>query len=883
MVTTQAATPLRFGRFELQPNERRLLADGQDVPLGARAFDLLLALAERPGRLVSKRALMEFVWPGLVVQDNNLAAQMSALRKALGDQVVVTIPGRGYRLVAPVTTVGAAPVDAATPPAAGAGAGAASPLLRLPTRLPAELQPLLGRDDDLSSLAALLDRHRLVSVVGVGGMGKSLLVAHLLERLPHLRPQLCPQGVCWVELTPMADAAALPAAVAAALGVQIGGGEPLQALCSTVAPLAMVLALDNAEHLSADVARLCRALLRAAPRLRLLVTSQVPLKLAAEQVYRLGPLAAPPQAVSAAQAMDFPAVELFVERERATGLPFGLSDDNASTVAALCRALDGVPLAIELAAARAPLLGVQQLRAALGERLALLGPSRNRHAPARQQTLLAAMQWSHDLLPLREQTVFRRLAVMPCSAALGFIQEVVAASDHGDELDAWAVLDALDALVDRSLVALVMADAAEPPRYRLLETARLFAQRQLDASGERAALQRRHALAVASRADMEYLELFGGTIGVDAWLRRMALEFDHARDALAWARAAGDQGVELTVAATLLRALPPSLHAERMALADAVEPHIGPDLPPALQQRAWLELSCALADTRKPRSLEAAERALSLARALLPDAAHRSEARGDAGFVLYLALCRMASAMAQSGDVAGARAPLAEALALEDTAWPAQRLLWAAEAALAVARLGGETAQALQIGRHLVKLDRERGSDGSIALGNLIDHELAAGDAAAAARNGAALVAALSGSRHEYSLAFARINLCAALLAQGEVAQAREVLSAAWAPAIAFDLPHVVAAYLAQLAALEQRPTAAAQLLGCAEHGYQVRAEAVEGNEAAAMACSRALAAAALGNAAFRRAHAAGKRLRGQRIGELGLGRDDDALATGAQ
>lgn len=880
MVTTRVATPLRFGRFELQPNERRLLADGEDVPLGGRAFDLLLALAERPGRLVSKRALMDLVWPGLVVQDNNLAAQMSALRKALGEQVIVTIPGRGYRFVAPLVAAGGAPADAATAPAA---AGATDPSARLPTRLPAQLQPLLGRDDDLSALAALLERHRLVSIVGAGGMGKSLLAAHLLERLPQLRPLAYPQGVCWVELTPMADATALPGAVAAALGVRIGSGEPVQALCAAVAPLAMVLALDNAEHLSADVAGLCRALLRAAPRLRLLVTSQVPLKVAAEQVYRLGPLAAPLQAVSAAQAMGFPAVALFVERARATGLPIDFGDDNASAVAALCRALDGMPLAIELAAARAPLLGVPQLQAALGERLALLGPSRNRHAPARQQTLLAALQWSHGLLPLREQTVFRRLAVMPGSAALGFVQQVVADSDHGGEIDAWAVLDALDTLVDRSLVALVMADAAEPPRYRLLETARLFAQRQLDASGERAALQRRHALAVASRADAQYVELFGGTIGVDAWLHRMALEFDHARDALAWARAAGERGVELTVAATLLRALPPSLHGERMALADALEPHIGPGVPPALQQRAWLELSCAWADTRKPRSLEAAERALTLARTVVADAGRRAGSLGDAAFVLYLALCRVASAKAQSGDVAGARPPLAEALALEDTAWPAQRLLWAAEAALAVARLGGETARALQIGRQLVRLDRERGGDGSIALGNLIDHELAAGDAAAAARDGAALVAALAGSRHEYSLAFARVNLCAALLALDEVVQAREVLSAAWAQAIAFDLPHVVAAYLAQLAALEQRPTAAAQLLGCAEHGYRVRAEAVEGNEAAAMARARALAAAALGETAFRRAHAAGKRLRGPRIGELGLGHEDNALATAAQ
>src|SRR6185369_6701303 len=186
MTAPAAAALLRFGRFELQAHERRLLIDGHAARLGARAFDLLLALAERPGRLVDKATLIDLVWPGLVVQENNLAAQMSALRKLLGEDVIATIPGRGYRFVAPLDGP-AAPHAPPSPPARG-------PLLR--TNLPAELPALLGRGDDLAALGALIDQPRLVSVVGAGGVGKSLLTQHVLAA----RRAAYVHGVCWIEL-----------------------------------------------------------------------------------------------------------------------------------------------------------------------------------------------------------------------------------------------------------------------------------------------------------------------------------------------------------------------------------------------------------------------------------------------------------------------------------------------------------------------------------------------------------------------------------------------------------------------------------------------------------------------------------------------------------
>ncbi len=794
----------------------------------------------------------------MVVQDNNLAAQMSALRKVLGGDVIATIPGRGYRFVARIESAD----GAAAPASPGYRAGVAA-ARRCARNLPLELIPLLGRGDELAQLRALVDAHRLVTIAGAGGIGKSLLAQHLLQE----RRSAYPQGVCWVELAPVTTAAAVPAAIASALGIDIASGEPLAALAAAAAPLQLLLALDNAEHLLDAVADVCAVLHAAAPGLRLLLTSQAPLQLGAERVLRIAPLAVPEATLPARDALQFGAVALFVDRAGAVDGRFALTDENAPAVIELCRALDGLPLAIELAAARAQTLGLRTLRSSLGDRLQLLRARHRRDAPQRQQTLRAALQWSYDLLPPREQQVFRGLGVLPGSAPLAFIQRVLLDPADGGGLDEWAVLDALDTLVDRSLVAVLAADADASTRYRLLESPRAFALERLAQAGERQALQRRHAAATALACDALYKSHFSGRIGVDDWQLRLAGDLDHARDALAWARAASDTAIELGVGATLLRALPPSQHAERMALADALARRAGADAPPVLQQRAWIEISCAWADTRKTASRDAAQRALALARTL-------DEADGDR-FTLYFALCRTVSAAVQAGEPDAATAPLAELQALEDPAWPAQRLLWGADAAQLVARFRGDTAEALRRSRRLVALDLERGSDGSIALGNLIDHELAAGDAAAAARTGARLVALLEGSRHEFSLALARINLCAALLALDDGAQAQAVAQACWPQARAFDMPHVAAVYLGLLAALQSRPQAAARLLGYADASYAARREQHEGNEAQALARARALATAALGEAAFGAAHADGAALRDIDIAELAFSCDD--------
>ncbi|HEX2009856.1 MAG TPA: winged helix-turn-helix domain-containing protein, partial [Roseateles sp.] len=487
---TREGGSLHFGdgRFELQPHERRLLVDGAPATLGARAFDLLLELVRRPGVLRTKNELLEAVWVGVVVEEGNLTTQVSTLRKVLGGEIIATIPGRGYRFTARVhggheanPATGAAELPGAT--AAHAAPPAPAPEApRLQTNLPAMLPHMVGRSDDLAALHELVAQHRLVSITGAGGMGKTTVALHLAaeRQQGRLGQPGYRHGVCWVELATVTDAAALPSAIAAAIGVRTGSGEPLASLCAAVMSLEMLVVLDNAEQVADGVAQVVQALLEQAPGLRLVVTTQVPLRLASEIVYRIGPLMVPEVALPAAQALDFSAVALFAQRARMADARFVLTDANAPAVIELCRQLDGLTLAIELAAARAPMLGVQQLVDSMTDRLKLLTVSRNRTAPARQQTLRATLEWSHGFLDDNERTVFRRLAVFAGSASLTMVQRVVA----DDTLDEWAALDALVVLVERSLVSVLTTDDGAEPRYRLLDSPRLYALERLREAGE---------------------------------------------------------------------------------------------------------------------------------------------------------------------------------------------------------------------------------------------------------------------------------------------------------------------------------------------------------------------------------------------------------------
>ncbi len=471
---------LRFGSIEIRPAQRQLWVEGREVPIGGRAFDVLLHLAEHRHQVVPKNQLLEHVWQRMEVNDSNLQTQISALRKLLGNKAIATFPGRGYRFtlehsdepsgaIAPVTTVESnAPISPTAP----------APVAKA---LPPAPTGMLGRDDDLAALERLLQQHRLVTVVGAGGIGKTTLAL----AGAHGAQADATDGAAWVELAPLADPALLVSVVARELGIPVPGSNPQAALVKALAERRMLLVLDNAEHLLEAVAALVQALLEGAPGVRVLVTSQAALSLGGERLFRLGALAAPDLGVSVEEALSYGAVALFVDQAQAADRHFQLTPENLPAVVDLCVHLDGVALAIKLAAARLPLFGLKGLQARLSERFRLLGQG-PRSAPSRQQTLRAALDWSHALLSPDEQTVFRRLGVFLSSFEL----DLAAKTACDDTLDEWAVIEALGALVDRSLV---MLDAKSDGRYRLLESAREYALGKLDEAGERRSMNERAA------------------------------------------------------------------------------------------------------------------------------------------------------------------------------------------------------------------------------------------------------------------------------------------------------------------------------------------------------------------------------------------------------
>lgn len=518
----------RFDNIELRPSTRQLLIEGQPANLGSRAFDVLSALIAHRERMLSKNELLEMVWPNLVVEENNLQVHVSALRKLLGPKAIVTIPGRGYRFAAaldamPALATAAASVGAPAPNPRGAPMASAARALRSETgNLPALLPPLLGRDAELALLRELVQQHRLLSVLGPGGIGKTSLARAVARQVAHdFR-----DGAWMVELASTSEPATLPGAVALALSINLPGRADASVELAERLRGHELLVLDNCEHLIEAVAALVGHLLEAVPNLHVLVTSQEPLKLAAERPVRLGALAVPDHAVLA-DAATHGAVALFVARVGAMQPGFRLDEGNLDAVVDICRELDGLPLALELAAARVPLLGVQGVRQHLAQRLHVL-KSGVRDAPSRHRTLRTTLDWSYALLSADEQKVFRRLGVFVGGFGLELAQQVT--SD--ESIDVWAVLDHLGNLVDKSMV---VVDAGPVPRYRLLETARVYAREQLEAACEWNHLRQWHARCVQSALDRRVRAGHLGAETVDQWVLACSPEIDNLRSAIEWA------------------------------------------------------------------------------------------------------------------------------------------------------------------------------------------------------------------------------------------------------------------------------------------------------------------------------------------------------------
>lgn len=525
---------LTFGPFRLYRNRKQLLEDDRPVRLGGRALDLLIALVERAGEVVSREELEACVWPRAVVEETSLRAHVSALRRALGEgrggaRYITNIPGRGYCFVAPVALL---PESSAGPASAGR-----RPLHNLPVRL----TQTVGRADVVETMGELLRRRRLVTVAGPGGMGKTTVALAVAEEaLPVYE-----HGVWFVDLAPVADPRLLAGTVAAALEVGEVASPSGGLLGVAVGARRMLVILDNCEHLVDAAAELVNSLLRTAPGVSILTTSREPLNVEGEWVYRLASLDSPPASalLTAAQALAFPAAQLFVQRAMANSDRFELVDEDVPALVDICQRLDGVPLAIELAAARVDGLGLQELAHRLEHPLQLLTRGR-RTAPPRHKTLRALLDWSFELLTPNEQAVLCRLSVFKGSFTLDAASAVaVEGSLHAGEV--------IECVLGLAVKSLVTADASgDVIRYRLPAATHAYAGERLQAIGPGRPVLHRHALCVLelcrrSMADAQRMARA-------EWLAAYARIIDDVRAALDWSFGAeGDAGLGVELAAAV--------------------------------------------------------------------------------------------------------------------------------------------------------------------------------------------------------------------------------------------------------------------------------------------------------------------------------------------
>ena len=644
------APPYRFLHAELHPVQRMLRIDGRDCQVGARAFDLLLALVERRDRVVTKSELLDLVWPNSVVEENNVQVHISSLRKLLGARAIATIPGRGYRFVAPLDD--AADAGESERPARVPPSGLDPRERTSRTNLPAHRPVLIGRGDDLRHVVELLGAHRLLTLVGAGGIGKSRLAQAAAEA--ELESGRWPGGVWWIELSGIADPALLPRAVAQQLGLSLPEGDAgLVTLAASLHARRMLLVLDNCEHLLDDVATFAGTLLEAAPAVGVLATSQEPLRVPEEQQVRLEPLAVPRDA-AAADARAYGAVALLESRVRAVEPRFEISDAELPVAIDLCRQLDGLPLAIELAAARVPVLGLRAVHVRMHERFQLFTTG-VRTALRRHQTLRAAMDWSHGLLTDDQRAVFRRLGVF----SGGFTMELAQAVCTDDARDEWAVLDQLAALVEKSLV---VAEPCEPVRYRLLESPRAFAIERLAACDEAGTMLRRHAAAMLRFLRCADDGKLDSTLRTDEYAASVLPELDNLRAAYRWA--AGEHGDRALAIGLAAHAGPLVDYSSEFAhwIVDQ-RPHVEAGVAEqATEARFWRAVAATnmLGTFTMREQFEAARRAIAAYRTLgLPRR-------------LFTAL-RLAAVWARSlGDAEGAKAAMDEAGALMEPDWPAE-------------------------------------------------------------------------------------------------------------------------------------------------------------------------------------------------------------------
>lgn len=535
--TETAEDVFTFGPFRLFVGRRQLLEGDARVRLGSRAHDILVALLEKPGQTLTKQELLARAWPDTFVEEASLRVHMAALRRALGDgqagkRYIANIPGRGYCFVAPVIrerVSNSAPLSTNQEDQSG---------------LPAVLARMVGRSDVVPAVAEQLIRHRFVTLVGTGGIGKTTVAVAVAHRLLGRFVG----GVHFVDLAPLSDPSLVPSTLATILGVGVRSDNPLPSLLAFLRDKSPLIVLDNCEHVIEAAATLTEEIFRGTQGTHILATSREALRAEGERVHRLATLGFPDVRpdLTASEALAFPSVQLFVDRASASLGAFELDDANAPIVADICGRLDGIALAIEIAASRADTFGIAGLAAALNDRFQLLMQGRRTALP-RHRTLTATLDWSYTQLPKVEQRVLCGLAVF-----VGAFSAHAATAVLADENSSPAVIiDAIANLVAKSLVAADISGATAS--YRLFDVTRAYALTKLEESGGRDRLARSHArycLSVLETAAADW-ERIPATRWLDAYRHSIA----NVRGALDWAFAPGGDpaiGVEMTVRAVPL-------------------------------------------------------------------------------------------------------------------------------------------------------------------------------------------------------------------------------------------------------------------------------------------------------------------------------------------
>jgi predicted ATPase/DNA-binding winged helix-turn-helix (wHTH) protein len=507
-----------FGPFSLFAGERVLKKADEPIALGGRAIDILIALVEQAGEVVAQRELISRVWPDVTVEDANLRFHIAALRKALGDgrdgsRYVSNVVGRGYCFVASVTR------SSAKQAVRLIGTTTTERIQKLPPRL----ARMVGRDDTVRALAEQLQAWRFVSIVGPGGVGKTTVaisVAHALNDEFY-------DAVFFIDMAALTDPQLVPTAVASVFGLMVQTQDPIVSLLAFIGDRKILLVLDNCEHVIGVAAALAERVVSEAPQAHVLATSREALRAEGEHVHLLYSLECPPEdgGLTAAEALRYPAAQLFMERAAASGYGAPLSDFDAPIVAQICRRLDGVPLAIELAASRVGPLGMRGTAELLDNRFGLLWHGRRTALP-RHETLNAMLDWSYSLLSEREQAVLCRLSVFVGDFTLQAAGSV-ASETEADEAD---VIDAVASLVTKSLISTTVIN--ESTYYRLLDTTRAYAAAKLAERGETDRIARRHAS--FSSKFLEHDEIIQSLFG-EPDLSGYAPHIGNVRAALAWA------------------------------------------------------------------------------------------------------------------------------------------------------------------------------------------------------------------------------------------------------------------------------------------------------------------------------------------------------------